>query len=119
MEPSTAELPHVTQEFLTRKYKLEALLNLDPRLFLFMPAYSIPASRVTSPFVFREIAIPGFHTEELIVCTSCVSILNNYPNNIWNVETHQASQTHYENVSEGRGIRVKNFDFNFLKSSYE
>ncbi len=116
MEPSTPESPNVTQEFLQRKYKLEALLKLEPRLFLFMPAYSIPTSRVTAPGVFRECAIPGFQTEDLIVCTSCSSILNNYPNNIWNVKTHQATHSHYENMSEGRGFRVKNFDFNFVKS---
>ncbi len=109
---------HLSQDFLDRKYKLEALLWIEPRLFVFMPAQSIQVPLYKPTAIFRELAIPGFRTDDLIVCTSCVSILNNSPNDIWNVETHRATRLHFENVKSLRGIQVKNFDFNILKRHF-
>ena len=115
MEPPSTQSSHVSQDFLDRKYKLEALLWIEPRLFVFMPAQSIQIPLYKPTAIFREFAIPGFQTDDLVVCTSCVSILNNYPNDLWNVETHRATHLHFENVKSFRGIQVKNFDFNILK----
>ena len=119
MEPPSTQSSHVSQDFLDRKYKLEALLWIEPRLFVFMPAQSIQIPLYKPTAIFREFAIPGFQTDDLVVCTSCVSILNNYPNDLWNVETHRATHLHFENVKSFRGIQVKNFDFNILRRDFD
>ncbi len=119
MEPPSTQSSHVSQDFLDRKHKLETLLQIAPRHFLFMPPLSIQVPLFYPLGVFREFAIAGFQTDDLIVCTSCVSILNSTPNDNWNVETHRATHTHFENVSEGRGIQVKNFDFDILKGDFD
>jgi len=114
---STHSIP-LSQDFLSRKCKLEELLWIEPPPFVFMPAISLPASIHFTRDVFNEFAIPGYQTDDLFVCTSCVSILNNYPNDIWNVETHAGTYCHFENVEYKRGIQVKNFDFNILKREF-
>jgi len=114
---STNSIP-LSQDFLIRKRKLEKLLWIEPPPFVFMPAISLPSSIGFTREVFNEFAIPGFQTDDLIVCTSCVSILNNYPNDIWNVDTHAGTYCHFENVRYNRGIQVNNFDFNILKRHF-
>jgi len=118
-EPTSTQSIHLSQEFLDRKYKLEALLRIEPRLFLFLPALSIPAALHSPPGVFREFAIAGFETDDLILCTYCQAVLNIYANDMWNVDTHLATQSHYENLWKARGFPVKNFDFNILKSYFD
>ncbi len=116
--PTSTQSTNISEDFLTRKRKLEALLWIEPPPFVFMPAISLPASIGFATGVFNEFAIPGYQTDDLIVCTSCVSILNNYPNDIWNVETHAGTYCHFENVEYNRGIQVNNFDFNILKRHF-
>ena len=119
MEPPSTQSSHVSQDFLDRKYKLEALLRIEPRLFLYLPALSIPAALFSPPGLFREFAIAGFETDDMILCTSCLAVLNTYTNDMWNVDTHMATQNHYENVWKARGFQVKNFDFNILKRDFD
>ncbi len=104
LEPSSPQSAHQTEDFLTRKRKLERLLWIEPPIFVFMPAISLPSSIRFAREVFSEFTIPGFQTDDLTVCTSCVSILNNYPNDIWNLETHAGTYCHFQNVRYGRGI---------------
>ena len=118
MSTSTQSIAH-SQEFIDRKYKLEALLRIEPRLFLFLPALSLPAALLSPPGVFREFAIAGFETDDLILCTSCQAVLNNYANDMWNVDTHMGTKSHYENLWKARGFPVKNFDFNILKRYFD
>ena len=118
IEPTTPISIQDSQEFLDRKYKLEALLRIEPRLFLFLPALSIPGALHSPPGVFREFAIAGFETDDLIVCTCCHDVLNIYANDRWNVDTHMTTQSHYENVWKLRGFRVENFDGNILKGDF-
>ena len=119
MEPTSPLLSQDSQDFLDRKYKLEALLRLEPLLFIFLPALSIPGALQSPPGVFREFTIAGFETDDLIVCTCCHDVLNIFANDRWNVDTHMASQSHYENVWKSRGFRVRNFDGNLLKRDFE
>ncbi len=118
MEPTYPQSIPLSQEFSDRKYKLETLLRIEPRLFLFLPALSLPAALLFSPGVFREFAIAGFETEDLIMCTCCLDVLNIYAIDRWNVETHLATKSHYENLWKARGFPVKNFDFNLLKRDF-
>ena len=104
MAPTFPQSANISDDFLTRKYKLEPLLKTDPGLFFFMHALSPRVLRDKRSGYFREFVIPGFKTDDMILCLSCISILNNYANDIWNVETHRATVSHFETVIECREI---------------
>jgi len=111
VESTALESVNIAQDFLYRKEKLEELLKSEPRLFIFQPLRSIPGYYSTTPSEFHQFVTRDYKTEDLIFCTSCVSILNNYPNDIWNFYTHRAAKSHKENVISGGGICVKNHEY--------